>query len=244
MKLIKSLVPLCALLAPCAVLAGTFEGKVTMSVTTGLKDGPQTVNYSIKEGYLRVDTATAKGGGAIITDFKNKQILILMEQQHMYMVKDLNDLAAQPRPPSATAAPTGAAATGTTSFKDTGVKETILGYPCEKYEVTSPRGTTEIWATDQLGTFAGLSMAGGPGRHGTPPPAWESVIKGSGFFPMRVVSADGKGFRLEVTSVEKASLPDSLFMAPEGWRKLDLGAMMGGALQGGFPGAKPADGNN
>ena len=51
-------------------------------------------------------------------------------------------------------------------------------------------------------------------------------------------------FRLEVTSVEKTSLPDSLFAPPDGWRKFDLGAMMGGAMPGGFPGARPSDGNN
>jgi len=33
-------------------------------------------------------------------------------------------------------------------------------------------------------------------------------------------------------------------MPPDGWRKFDLGSLMGGAFQGGFPGARPADGNN
>src|ERR1039457_4891730 len=72
-----------------------------------------------------------------------------------------------------------------------------------------------------------------------------SALKGKGYFPMRVVAtANGKGtFRLDVTSVEKVRLPDSEFAAPEGWRKLDIGSMMGGAMPGGFPGARPA-GNN
>jgi len=47
-----------------------------------------------------------------------------------------------------------------------------------------------------------------------------------------------------VTSVDKTSLPDSLFAAPDGWRKFDMGAMMGGMMPGGFPGARPADGSN
>jgi hypothetical protein len=63
---------------------------------------------------------------------------------------------------------------------------------------------------------------------------------------MRVVTNENgkEKFRLEVTSIDKESLPDSLFMAPEGWRKLDLGAMMGGMLPGGFPGARPSNGDN
>jgi hypothetical protein len=109
-----------------------------------------------------------------------------------------------------------------------------------------PPGNLEIWVTDQLGTFGGLPHGGGPGGPQGSPQAWESALKGRNFFPMRVVtSAGGKEkFRLEVTSVEKTSLPDSYFAAPDGWRKFDLGAMMGGAMPGGFPGARPSDGSN
>jgi len=157
---------------------------------------------------------------------------------------DPSAAASKPGAPSA-GAPGASPSASNTSFKDTGETETIQGYPCKKYEVTSPKGTTDIWATDQLGMFGGLSMGGAPGHRPQAPQAWESVIKGSGFFPMRVVGNEGgKEFRLEVTSVEKTSLPDSLFAAPDGWRKLDLGGMMGGMFPGGFPGARPADGNN
>lgn len=248
MKLIRSLAPLCALLLPCALTAETFEGKVTMSMTSSTsKDGPQSINYSIKEGLMRIDVATAKGGGGIITDFKNKQMIILMPQQKMYMVRSMADTGA----PAASGVPGSdlpkakAAASGS-SFKDTGEKENILGYECEKYEITSAKGVSDIWATDKLGMFGGLTMGGGPGRHSQAPPEWENIIKGTGFFPMRVTGTEnnGKTFKVEVTSVEKESLPDSLFTPPSDWRKFDLGAMMGGAFPGGFPGARPADGNN
>jgi hypothetical protein len=249
MKLIRSLAPICALLLPCALSAETFEGKVTMTVTSATsKDGPQSINYSIKDGAMRMDVTGAKGGGAFITDFKNKQMIILMEQQRMYMVRPFGDVGTQqggaPSQPGAPAAPH---KPSDGSFRDTGETETIQGYPCKKYEITSSKGITDIWATDQLGMFGGMTMAGGPGaRRGQAPQEWESVLKGSGFFPMRVVVNEGgkEKFRMDVTSVEKTSLPDSLFEAPEGWRKLDLGGMMGGMFQGGFPGAKPADGNN
>jgi hypothetical protein len=46
---------------------------------------------------------------------------------------------------------------------------------------------------------------------------------------------------MEVISVEKTSLPDSLFAPPEGWQ--DIGAMMGGAMPGGFPGVRPGGSN-
>jgi hypothetical protein len=246
MKLILSLVPLCAMLLPCALSAATFEGKVTMTMTaTGSKDGSQTINYSIKEGYMRMDVTGVKGGGAFITDFKNRQIIILIPQQRMYMVKSLPDPSTYQKPATPGAIPR-TSDTSHTSFRDTGVKETILGYECEKYEVTTSKATTDIWATDQLGMFGGLSMAGASGRHSPAPQEWESVIKGSGFFPLRVSSNDGgkEKFRLEVTAVEKTSLPDSLFTPPDGWHKFDLGSMLGGAFQGAFPGTHSSDGNN
>jgi hypothetical protein len=211
--------------------------------STNSKSASQTIEYSIKEGYMRMDmdAGSAKGTGAFITDFKNRQIIILMPQQQMYMVKAMADPSTVQRPPSA-AGPTHPSWDG--SFRATSTKETILGYECTKYEVTTSKGTTDIWATDQLGNFGGLSMGGGP-RRSQAPSEWESAIKGSGFFPLRVVAMEGgqEKFRLEVTSIDKTSLPDSLFMAPAGWRKFDLGAMMGGMLPGGM-GGRPSGDNN
>ena len=60
--------------------------------------------------------------------------------------------------------------------------------------------------------------------------------------PARARKKDGKVFKLEVTSIDKGSVPDSAFAPPAGWRKFDLGAMMGGL--GGFPGARPPAGGS
>jgi hypothetical protein len=121
------------------------------------------------------------------------------------------------------------------------MKETILGYDCRKYTVTSDRGTADIWVTDQLGTFAGLFHGGAPGRPSQPPPEWENALKGKAFFPMKVVGTNDKGtFTMEVTAINKTSLPDSLFAPPDGWQKFDLGSIMGG---GGFPGRPPSGSN-
>jgi hypothetical protein len=245
MKLIPALAALCALLLPRALPAEPFEGKVSMKITSSnaSKDVPQSIDYVMKEGFMRIEVATSKGQAAMIMDMKNQQMLILMPQQKMYMVQPF------PQPPADKAAAAGAGNAAKAFGADvqvTSEKETILGYECTKIVSTSADGTAEVWVTDQLGSFMGLSPgAGGPGRRPQVPQAWESALKGKNFFPMRVVgSRTGQGsFRLEVTSVEKASEPDSLFAAPDGWRKLDLGSMMGGAMPGAFPGARP-NGNN
>jgi Domain of unknown function (DUF4412) len=168
---------------------------------------------------------------------KDRQMLILMPQQRMYMVQPMVQPAGAPTPPPTATRPP-------QSLQDTGVKETILGYECTKYTSTGADGTTEIWVPDQLGTFVGL-FHGGPGGRSQAPAEWESALKGGNFFPMRVVSNSSRGtFKLEVTAVNKTSLPDSLFSPPDGWQKCDLGSMMGGAMRGGFPGGPPPGGNN
>jgi len=224
MKLLHALLPACALLLPVVVCAQTFEGKVTMKMSSpSMKDGSQVMDMSIKEGYMRMDMNSQRGSVAMITDFKNQQILIIMAAQHMYMVRPI------PQPGSAQVAQAQQQASGAT-LQDTGTTETILGYTCKKYVVTGKEGTSEIWVTDQLGTFGGLFHGGGPGQRSQAPASWEAALQGKAFFPLRVVTTSngGKTFTLEVTAIDKEILSDSLFAAPEGYQKFDLGALMGG----------------
>lgn len=236
MKLIPALFATCVLVLPCALSADPFEGKVSMTMTSATsKDGSQSMSYIMKEGFMRIEIGTSKGQMSMIMDMKNRQMIMLMPQQQMYMVENI------PQPPADQKANPASKQLGS-DVQVTTEKDTILGYECTKIISTSDKGTTEVWATDQLGSFMGLSPGGGgPGRRPQASQAWESALKGKGFFPMRVVTTlNGKGsFRLDVTSVEKVKEPDSEFAPPQGWRKFDLGSMMGGLL----PGARPA-GNN
>jgi hypothetical protein len=246
MKISKALVGSFALCLAGALGAEPFEGRVSMKIdsSNSSKEGPQSIEYEIKDGYMRMEMATARGQAVSIIDFKNQQVLLLMPQQRMYMVQPL------PKAPQGQA-PQGQASTPLVKqigpdVQMTTEKDTILGYDCTKIIATSAEGTTEAWVTEQLGQFIGLSpAAAGPGRRARPPQAWESALKGKGFFPMRVVTtARGKGtFRLDVTKVEKVSVPDSDFAPPDGWQKFDIASMMGRALPGGLPGARPADNN-
>jgi hypothetical protein len=234
MKLIPALLAIVALALPRAFAADGFEGKVSMKVTssTASKDNQQSIDYEMKEGFMRMEVATAKGHANMIVDFKNRQMMVVMDQQKMYMVQPFPQAPADPKA-TADVKQLGA------DIQVTAEKETILGYDCTKVVSTSADGTAELWVTNQLGSFVGLSPGGGaPGRRGQPAQAWESALKGKGFFPMRViVTRNGKGtFRLDVTSVQKVSIPDSEFAPPDGYRKLDIGSMLGGALQGARPG--------
>jgi Domain of unknown function (DUF4412) len=197
----------------------------------------------MKDGNMRTDVPTPKGTQTMIFDMKNQQMIILIPQMQKYMVQPMGQgqpaagqYAGAGAPPSSVSNNSGA------SFKDTGTKETILGYDCEEYLVTTPKETAQLWLTDQLGTFMGFYHGGGPGGRGSQQASdWEGVLKGKNFFPMRMVMKNAKGTtKMEVTSVEKGSLPDSLFAPPDGWQKFDLGGMMGGMM----PGGRPPSGNN
>jgi hypothetical protein len=100
----------------------------------------------------------------------------------------------------------------------------------------------------------------GRGRAPTATPAWERALEGKDLFPLRVVgyekgkprSEKGKSaekskgknasgnesFRMEVTAIDKAPLPDTLFNPPAGYQKFDMGGMMKGMMKGMIPGAR------
>lgn len=229
----KRLLPclLAALFAASGALrAAQFEGKIGLKITPG-KGQPHDINYSIKGDKMRIELPTQGAGmGGMILDTAKREMTVLIDAQHMYMVQPMADVAA---------APGGDKKGPTPTLEKTGQKETILGYAAEKFISTHENGTTEMWLAEGLGTFMpfGGGPMGGRGRGG--PPAqqgWEKALAGKDLFPLRVVTKnkDGSEFRMEATSIEKKSLPDSLFEPPAGYQKFDMGGMMRGMIPGGM----------
>jgi hypothetical protein len=220
-----------ALLAPAVGSAAAFEGKVDMKITS--PDGKtMPMNFSVKQGLQRIEMEVQGMTQSMIMDTEKHQMTMLMPQQQMYMVMDIPDAQAQPQNKDGEQA----------TLDKTGIKEKILGYDCEKYISKYKNTTTELWLTDQIGSFMGLGGSGPGmggrrgGRGGAGGQEWEKLLKGKDLFPLRVVgkTAEGKeNFRLDVTAVEKKSLPDSLFVPPAEYRKFDMGGMMKGMMPGG-----------
>jgi hypothetical protein len=234
MKKIPVLLLLIAGLIPGALFAASFEGKVSMKMT-GPKGTPQQVDFSLKEGLTRIDVTAGGMSPAIIMDQGKQQILILIPPQKMYLVQPL------PKPPENAAAGSGAAQGASRAAPEvqvTAITEKILGYDCTKLMATDKdkNSTTEIWVTDQLGNFMGMGPGGLGGRRGggADAQAWAEALRGKGTFPLRVITTkDGKEtFRMEATSVEKESLPASLFEAPADYH--NMSDMMKGMMPGGM----------
>lgn len=222
------------LAASSLVAANVFEGKVTLGMKSA-KEKEMVIDYAMKEGLVRMEPKMAEAAGsAMIFNWEKKEMTVLMPEQSMYMVMPLNQGQGRPGAPMPEREPTG-------KIEKTGKTETILGYLCEQLIYTDKDTATEMWVTEKLGTFMGLGggggnpmggmMGGGRGSKKSGDAAWEQALKGmTGFFPLRVISKDGKGkevFRLEAKAIEPGSLPASLFAPPAGYQKFAMPSFPG-----------------
>lgn len=219
MKLLTSVFAALVLSAPALFSADSFEGRIKMNMT-----GPNGMSipstFSIKPGFTRIDMQMQGMEMATIIDQAKNVVYMLMPQQQMYMVHPMQQ-------PDAKA---------DTKADDVTVEKTdehakIAGYDTTKYIAKTKDSTSEVWVTDQLGTFTGMNPTGpGGGRRSQSAQSWEKAFKGKNAFPLRVISKtnDGQEFKMEATSIEKASIPASEFEPPAAWRKMDMGNMMGG----------------
>lgn len=232
MKTIISLLFAGLMLVPAALSAASFEGKVTFKMTSG-RGQPQEVSYQIKGDKMRVEMPGQKGGmGGMIMDTTKKEMTMIMDEQKTYMVMALPDATADAMTKKG----------DEVQLEKTNETEKILGYTATKYISTHEGTKTDLWLAEGIGAFMGFNNNNSMGgRRNAAPQSWERAIAGKELFPLRVVGKDKSGkenFRMEVTAIDKKSLPDSLFAPPAGYQKFDMGGMMKGMMKGMIPGAR------
>ena len=201
--------------------AAAFEGQVSFSITSS-PGHTQTMDYSIKGSALRIDVNAEGHQVSQIMDLGKHELTILIHQQHMYMTRPL------PAAPTETAAGQ-AVAQGGATLASTAKTEQILGYTCRQVVVQDKGRTTELWLAEGLGTFMGMGggnpMMGGRAAATNHGRQWEELVRGTGSFPLRVVSHDGNGkeiFRMEATKIASGPQPDAEFLPPAGYQKLPI----------------------
>ncbi|MBX3738234.1 MAG: DUF4412 domain-containing protein [Candidatus Didemnitutus sp.] len=228
MKALTRALALLGLLTVSALGALAFEGRVSLGFSDS-KGREQVIDYAMKGALVRLEPKMKEAGGAaMIMDADKREMTILMPEQRMYMTMPLRGTPGEGK--------------GTPDAKDvkvekTGRTEKVLGYDCEEYVMSDRGQTTEMWITEQLGSFMGLSGANPMGgmmggrKAKTEGRAWEQVLKDKkGAFPLRVVGHDAKGketFRLEAKKIEPGNVPDDLFTAPAGFQKFAMPNMGG-----------------
>lgn len=182
-----------------------FEGKVTINV---YDDGKaHTVDYFVKGSKIRFDAAEDGHQGQVIMDPVNKQFLIIMPEQKMYMITHLPDI----KPNTEASGETGDDA----NFSKTGETKEIMGLTAEKWTFKDGDDQGEAWMTKQIGAF---KLFDNPMQENRP--QWQKDIVNEGYFPLEV-SENGKKV-YEVTNIEKKSLDQSMFEVPAGYQKMDI----------------------
>ncbi len=224
MSRFTSYLAIAAFAVTTAVSAATFEGKVEMTISAN-GFPPQPITYQMRDQQLRMDMALGQPGAGttLIMDWKKQQVMVVVEEQQMYMTRPMPTMVDTPDPQGGASSK----ALLDQSFVDTGKTEKVLGYTCKQYTNTANGITTRLWLTDQLGLFKGL----GSELNSSGMQAWEKALHGKEAFPLRVIGttdATGKEkYHMEVTSVTKQTLPDSTFLPPADYKPLDIGGMMG-----------------
>jgi len=222
----KLLTLITVLVAPAALFAASFEGKVNFKMSSP-REKPQEMSYSIKGDKFRMEVGGQTGMGGMIMDTAKKEMITIMDSEKMYMVMAIPD-------PTTTKGGKQAEA----KLEKTGETEKILGYKAEKYIATAEGVKTEMWLAEGIGSFPAMGGGGGMGKRKGAPQGWERALAGKELFPLRVVGLDKAGketFRMETTAINKQSLPDSLFTPPAGYKKFDMGGM-GEMMKGMIPG--------
>jgi len=198
-----------------SVYAAAFEGEVDFSMTA--KQGTGTVAYFIQGSQFRVDTTYSGHTSSALINSDTRTMTMLMPAQKMYMTMAMP----QPKP---------GVASGQGQLTDTGRSAVILGKTCEEWQYVGKGSTVSLWCAKGMGDFAGLG-----GKMNDPSGAWAEVLKGKGFFPLKIVTKDASGkpfLSLEAIKLSPGTEDASLFQVPAGYSKIDmgnLGAMMGNA---------------
>lgn len=218
-----------------ALQAKGFEGELRYELRTPKGKQPTEMTYWVKGDKIRYEWAgkSKKEGAAGIIDGKKRVMVMLLPEQKSYMEWSLDKMkeSAEQMQPKEKKKP---------EFHKTGRKETILGYACEEWLMEHEHGTSEIWATKELGRFMGFGSRGG--KDGSS--LWETEASAKGLFPLKMVHKDLNGKEtstMTATKAEQKSVPDASFAVPAGYRKMetpDLGAMKQSMKQGAKDGAK------
>jgi hypothetical protein len=233
-----------------------FEGRIQLAVKGRLGGGAEkpmdvAVGILVKDGKLRADVppgvAPADAGPLyLIIEAEAKKVYAVMETKKQAMLFDLDKLAPQLEA-MAKGVTRGAGGAGGSSVKPmpsgtmTGKNDKVAGYTCEIWQVTHEGKKTELCVMTDENAWLKLPEAVLPPQLG-----WAKELADGRHIPLRYVTFDPDGKeagRVEVTSVEKKTLPVADFEVPRGFVIVSFDQMMPGLTglmggTGGLPGMK------
>jgi len=181
-----------------------FQGSITMHVRTQV--GENDLVIETKDEKMRFEA----GGSWMVYEPKTSTVTMVNPATKTYTPIDFKS-------PSAPQANTSA---DTSRIEKSGHHETIAGVDCEKWTVHDNGKRSEVCIAQGIAFFDMGSL-----KSGQPSGGLAKELREKKLFPLRDVEYDASGkelSRMEVTKVEKKSLPDSDFAIPTGYTKATL----------------------
>jgi hypothetical protein len=234
-----------------------FEGEIDATVTKGTPPAaPMPVAALIKSGKFRFDIPeklTEGGAGRMlgpkayaIFDSQGKKLTAVSDARKQAIVIDLNRGADQFKSFGHTSETGGGGAPQgpTTKVTKTGKFDTVAGYKCENWDIASDHHEGTVCVAHEGISWFSVPAAVIPSER-----AWMLELMDGKHFPLRFIGYGKDGTteetRLEITKIDKRTLPDSSFEYPADYRVTDLEQMfrglggMAGGMAGMPPGAMP-----
>ena len=187
-----------------------FQGKVTFEVSDEGQN--QQISYFVKGNKFLIQPADGEGAvqGSMIYDGDKKAVIIIMNEQKMYMEMPID--------------PTDEISNNESAeldyFVKTGNSKDVMGYSCDEFEFKDESKKGLALMTKELGSFMFMDdpKSGGSSQ-------WQKEIMSEGYFPMLVKEENSSG-ELEtifkVIDLELMNLDDKMFSAPPGFTKFDM----------------------
>lgn len=227
-----------AVLLPVPAVGQSFEGTVTYRME-GMGQNGQIVHH-VKDRNTRLEFSAGGQTMAMLMNADDSKVIMLMPAQKQWV--DVN--AMQERMASMMgnrgAAQSENANEGRLDIEPTGQKETIAGQECEHYLYKSAEAEVDVCAAKGMGWYmgAGAGAGGGLGQmmgrgRGNDGPGMPNLSDAQirqlremftdGFFPLKVVSTSPQGsMTLVATSIERKTLPASLFAPPSDYTEMKM----------------------
>ena len=189
-----------------------FEGKVTFKANNDGDD--QFMTYLVKGTKFRIEPDAGDGvsQGAMIYDSETKMMVLLMNEQKMYMEMPMNESQINSSVES----------NEPDYFEKSGESIDILGYLCDKFQFTDNDKSGIAWMTKDLGPFLFMNN---PQDMQSSKSQWQQEIMGAGYFPLLVKEEDSFGELttiFEVTELLEMDLDDTEFVPPPGFSKFTM----------------------
>jgi hypothetical protein len=215
-----------------------FEGEIDLIAQSGDPGRPtQSVNMLVHNDRIRLDTLPGTdttrmlGGKAfLLVRVGDKKLDMVADQKKQVVEIDLsNPDAMKSLAKGAPGANPNAPAEPPPKLTKTGTKETIAGYSCEIWEVTSSKDhhkEASFCVADLPSTVFHVSIAGLPPEY-----AFTQELTDGQHFPLRITSYDerngAESGRLEVKRFNPHPVDASKFEIPAGYTVIDVAQMMG-----------------